>query len=61
MKMKKEGGECFWADFKYERLPNFYFLCGIIGHTKKFCHLLFEGADEETERPFGSWLRAIDR
>lgn len=61
LKMKKAGGEPFWVDFKYERLANFCFLCGVIGHTEKFCHLLFDGVDEETERPFGSWLRASGR
>lgn len=33
MKLKK-GGDWMWVDFKYERLPNFCFLCGVIGHTK---------------------------
>lgn len=61
MKMKKQGSEWFWVKFKYERLPNFFFLCGIIGHRERFCHLLFEGANEETERPYGSWLRATGR
>lgn len=61
MKMKKEGGDWFWAEFKYERLPNFCFLCGVIGHTERFCHLMFEGANEETERPYGAWLRATGR
>lgn len=58
LKMKKEGGEPFWVDFKYERMPNFCFLCDVIGHTERYCHLLFEGADEETVRPYGSWIRA---
>lgn len=58
MKMRKNGGDCFWIDFKYEKLPNFCFLCGLIGHTDRFCHKLFEGVNEDTERPYGSWLRA---
>lgn len=61
MKMRKEGGECLWAEFKYERLPNFYFLYGIIKHTERFCHLFFEGANEEIERSYGSWLRVAGR
>lgn len=61
MKMKKQGGDWSWVDFKYERLPNFCFLYGIIGHTERFCHLLFEGVDEGIERPYDSWLRATSR
>lgn len=59
--MKKEGGDFFWVEFCYERLPNFYFLCGVIGHADRFCHKLFEGADESTERPYGAWMRASGR
>lgn len=61
MKIKKGSGDWLWVELKYERLPNFCFLCGIIGHTKRFCPKLFEGANEETERPYGSWLRATGR
>lgn len=44
-------------DFKYEKLPNFCFLCGIIGHTERYCHRMFEGATDETERLLGTWLK----
>jgi hypothetical protein len=50
--------------FKYERLPNFCFVCGRIGHQLKECE---EASDleeagyeelEEKELGFGPWLRA---
>ncbi|WJX41610.1 hypothetical protein P8452_28938 [Trifolium repens] len=50
--------------FKYERLPNFCFVCGRIGHQLKECD---EAGDleeagyedlEEKELGFGPWLRA---
>lgn len=61
MKIKKEGGDWIWIEFKYERLPHFCFLCGVIGHTERFCHKMFDGVNDETERPFGNWIRASNR
>lgn len=61
MRMSKNGGNCFLIDFKYEKLPNFCFLCGLIGHTDRLCYKHFKGVNEETERPYGDWLRATRR
>lgn len=61
MKLKKPGGEVFWVEFKYERLPTFCFVCGIIGHNQKFCPKQFETEVKALEKPFGAWLRASGR
>ncbi|MBA0786883.1 hypothetical protein Gotri_027151, partial [Gossypium trilobum] len=44
---------------KYERLPDFYYECGIIGHTDKKCSLTSEVVGLNGQSPqFGSWMRA---
>jgi hypothetical protein len=32
-----EGGVDRWCPLQYEYLPDFYYVCGIIGHTDKTC------------------------
>lgn len=39
-------------------MPTFCFICGLIGHSDKFCAKLFDAQGEEVEKPFGSWMRA---
>jgi hypothetical protein len=34
---KDGGGKDIWCPLMYEFLPDFCYLCGIIGHTDKFC------------------------
>ncbi|XP_031095276.1 uncharacterized protein LOC115999574 [Ipomoea triloba] len=61
MKMKRPGGEWFWVDFRYERLPSFCFSCGVIGHADKFCPVSIDLPDAGGEKPYGVWLRAGGR
>ncbi|CAH9143174.1 unnamed protein product [Cuscuta epithymum] len=57
--LKKEGIG-YWVDFKYERLQNFCFVCGIIGHSENFCLLAYE-EDLVLDKRFGVQLRAGSR
>lgn len=41
-----EGGKSRWVSFKYERLPNFYYRCGLLNHALKDCT---EGPDHSEE------------
>lgn len=34
MKIRKAGDEGFWINFKYENVPTFCFICGILGHSE---------------------------
>ncbi|CAH9103932.1 unnamed protein product [Cuscuta europaea] len=55
----KEAGIGHWVDFKYEKLPNFCFICAIIGHTDKFCPLIYED-NLVLEKTYGVNLRAVE-
>ena len=54
-----EGGESRWVQFKYERLPNFCYECGMLNHAVKEC------PEKSTEKnqlaegymQYGAWLR----
>ena len=61
MKIKKQGSDWTWINFKYERLPTFYFFCGIIGHNDRFCEKFFYCKERPTELPYGAWLRGSNR
>ncbi|XP_031106836.1 uncharacterized protein LOC116011413 [Ipomoea triloba] len=60
MRLKVENGDWVMVEFKYERLPTFCFLCGIIGHGEKFCPKSWEEVSTLV-KPFGASLRAGSR
>ncbi|XP_023918052.1 uncharacterized protein LOC136066625 [Quercus suber] len=56
-----EGMEKGWVHFKYERLPIYYYRCGILGHQERECHKSKKGCItvEEDDFQFGPCLRAV--
>lgn len=58
MKLRKSEKQWCWAKFKYEGVPTFCFICGLIGHSEKFCARIFDIPIETIEKSYGSWMRA---
>ena len=53
-----EGSESRWVQFKYERLPNFCYRCGLLNHALKDCPAS-SGVGQMVEEglQYGAWLR----
>ncbi|MCI43386.1 hypothetical protein A2U01_0064623 [Trifolium medium] len=49
LKVQKLGGEWHVVQLQYEKLGNFCFLCGVLGHAQRFCDKLY-----------GIWRMEID-
>uniref|UniRef100_A0A803P9U5 Zinc knuckle CX2CX4HX4C domain-containing protein n=1 Tax=Cannabis sativa TaxID=3483 RepID=A0A803P9U5_CANSA len=57
MKLRNTDGVEFWSNFKYEHIPTICFVCGIVGHSERFCPKRFEVRDGKLLKPYGEWLR----
>lgn len=58
MKIKWEGADWSWVNFKYERLSTFCFVCGTLGHSERDCNLVYANLEKDIVRAYGAWLRA---
>ncbi|KAI8029145.1 hypothetical protein LOK49_LG01G01075 [Camellia lanceoleosa] len=60
LKMAVSRRESVWVTLTYEKLPNFCFHCGLLGHTVRDCENKILGNDEVDGTPlqYGAWLRA---
>ncbi|XP_060959195.1 uncharacterized protein LOC115699980 [Cannabis sativa] len=61
MKLCKEDGDWIWANFKYEHVPTFCFVCGIIGHSERFCLKTFDQPLDQIVKSYGNGMRAQTR
>jgi hypothetical protein len=48
-------GTC-WVDYRYEKLPQVCFNCGLIGHMDKLCRN--QALNLDTLAPIGPWIRS---
>ncbi|XP_050281194.1 uncharacterized protein LOC126722088 [Quercus robur] len=50
----------FWVDFKYERMPIFFYLCGMVTHNENDCLVGLRRTERMNaeDKPYGPWLRA---
>jgi len=48
-----------WIPFKYEKLPRFYFKCGVVKHGQLGCNKVGSRRPNggEEEYPYGNWLK----
>ena len=49
-----------WVSFKYERLPNFCFWCGVLTHREKDCEYWLRNHERlnKADQGYGPWLKA---
>jgi hypothetical protein len=47
----------FWVDFKYEKLPQFCFYCGCVGHGEIGCVASKDDDEHIKSKKLGPWLR----
>lgn len=59
-KVVLDDEEEVWVSFKYEKLPNFCYWCGMVCHDDKDCDrwLSSKGSLPLNSQEFGAWMRA---
>ena len=60
-KISCKGGSGSTVSFKYERLPNFCFICGLLRHTEFFCPKLAILLEDQILKEWSSRLRVQNR
>ena len=50
-------GDKYWVHYKYERLPTFCYICDLMGHDAKHCHVCSDRPNAPHQ--YGEWLRAF--
>ncbi|XP_019149859.1 PREDICTED: uncharacterized protein LOC109146661 [Ipomoea nil] len=61
MKFLKRDKTTCWVNFRYERLHNFCFFCGMLGHLYRYCLKARESALKIDQYPYTDDMRAEQR
>ncbi|CAL1366291.1 unnamed protein product [Linum trigynum] len=54
----ENGDKKAWYRITYERLPNFCYICGILGHQQRTCPNPKAEDEEGSDEQYGKWLHA---
>ena len=59
-KVVLEDDKEIWIYFKYEKLPNFYYWCGMVSHVDKECEIWLANKRKSlaAKQEYGAWLRS---
>ena len=59
-KVVLEDDKEIWVYFKYEKLPNFCYWCGMVSHVDKECEIWLanKGKSLAAKQEYGAWLRS---
>uniref|UniRef100_A0A803Q9H0 Zinc knuckle CX2CX4HX4C domain-containing protein n=1 Tax=Cannabis sativa TaxID=3483 RepID=A0A803Q9H0_CANSA len=60
-KLEKQGSVVCYAHFKYEDLPTFCFICGILGHSDRSFERLFDTPRDQIKNLFSLEMKALPR
>lgn len=61
LRLKREGDNWHWINFKYESLGTFCFVYVLSGHSERDFNIVYANPDKMVEKAFGAWLRAPSR
>lgn len=53
-----DSGSKIWCPIMYEWLPDFCYICGLIGHTNRDCDMFVDPQNTRLRYQYGDWLGA---